>query len=122
AAGAAAAALPFGLAHQARADITGFGDGSWSFNGSASQVNPTDLLVTDAVNGEAGSAFSTNAQNITNFTAGFTYNWISGSFNTADGAAFVLQNSDPDPNTAAGFVGGAGGGLGYSGMSNSAAL
>src|SRR5437016_3478449 len=69
---AAAAATPVGLmlANQARADLTGFGDGSnYTFNGSTSQDDANSVKLTDAVNNEAGSVFSNNAQSITNFTA-----------------------------------------------------
>lgn len=68
-----------------------------------------ELLLTTAANGEATSAFFNTAQAVNNFTASFTYNFISGTTPPADGFAFVLQNNNLNA------LGGGGGALGYLG-------
>jgi hypothetical protein len=74
------------------------------------------LTLTDGGLSEARSCFLNNPVSITSFTASFTYQDIGGQ--GADGAAFVFQNSPSGPAA----IGGAGGGLGYSGIVPSAAL
>src|SRR5260221_5149261 len=102
----AAVAVPAALqVRNAYADISGFGDGTittgWQFNGTAIPIAPasgtavTEIQLTDAVNGQAGSAFFSDAQRIDNFTAAFHYSFLNGSGNPADGVAFVLQNNAP---------------------------
>ncbi len=76
------------------------------------------LTLTDSGGGEARSAFYNAPMNIaSSFTTSFVYQASSGT-NLADGAAFVLQNS---PNRLA-ALGSTGGGLGYVGMTPSAAI
>src|SRR4051794_12256527 len=118
----AAAAVPMALqARNAFADIFGFGDGTsstgWQLNGSAVATPPatgtavTDLQMTPALNGQAGSAFYDQAQRVDNFTASFHYAALNGSGNPADGVTFVLQN---DARTQF-ALGDGGGNLGYGG-------
>ena len=79
------------------------------------------LEPTDGNYDEASSWFSNSKYSIGNFTASFDYQAIAnpGSpLGPADGTAFILQNSAAG-NTA---LGGPGGGLGYSGISPSAAV
>jgi hypothetical protein len=74
------------------------------------------LNLTAATNDNATSAWFNTAQSVSNFTASFTYDFISGTATPADGFAFVLQN------TGLTALGGGGGGLGYLGINNSVAL
>ena len=99
--------------------VTGFGNSSdWQPNGTASISTANDsLTLTTNENDQAGSAFDTTPINTTNgFTATFTYT-ASGN-KDADGVAFVVQ----DASTGASALGGDGGGLGYSGISDSVAV
>jgi Bacterial lectin/PEP-CTERM motif len=93
------------------ADIPGFGDGTgWTLNNNGA-VTPTIsagvlTLTTNQLN-QAASAFFNTPQNITAFTADFTYQ-ASGN-RQADGVTFVMQNDSRGLNA----LGGAGHGLGY---------
>jgi hypothetical protein len=103
------------------AQITGFtqagvGPNDYTLNGNLEATNAGrpaivggELLLTSAANGEATSAWYNTPQALGNFTASFTYNFITGTPTPADGFAFVLQN---DGLTA---LGGGGGALGYLG-------
>src|SRR5581483_10448609 len=73
-------------------------------NGSA-KLNGQRLELTDGGSSEAGSAFSTNAVPIAQFSTTFTFQITNPN---ADGMTFTIQGGGP---TAIGF---AGGGLGYS--------
>jgi hypothetical protein len=72
------------------------------------------LELTDNTASEAASAFYGVAQYVGSFTASFTYTGNG----SADGAAFILQNSPAGINA----LGGVGGSLGYAGITNSLAL
>ena len=86
-----------GIAHDASADILGFGD----FSGFA--VNLGDAQSPPVVNGgqielttgksEFRSIFAKAPQNITKFTASFTYQMTNADGRDFAGAAFVIQNS-----------------------------
>lgn len=114
----------------ARADITGFqGGGDWSANGAGSvpyfSTCPTDMVtLTDDVNNEAASIFCFDQQDVSAFTAQFTYQMsggidaATGQFNPADGVAFVIQNDPRGPLA----VDGSGGCLAWCGISPSFAV
>jgi hypothetical protein len=72
-------------------------------NGSAS-ISGSMLRLTDGKEGEAGSAFSTAQQNITNFITDFKFRLTDAD---ADGLTFAIQG------TGATSLGATGGGLGY---------
>jgi hypothetical protein len=92
----------------------------WGLNGDTTHgvatINGDVLDLTTGAGSTARSAFFSFPLNITDFVATFTYQDVNGG--GADGAAFVLQNDARG--TAA--LGGAGGGLGYSGITPSVAL
>ena len=88
-------------------------------NGHATQANDGTrnvLRVTPATFNRAGSAFSTDAIELSStysFSTRFTFNFNNqGGLEGADGLVFVIQ---PNSNTA----GGIGGGIGYQGIGNS---
>ena len=89
----------------------GFTAAGMQLNGSA-VLNGTRLRLTGAP-GQAGSAFFTAAVNVQSFTTNFS---IQLTAPTADGMAFVIQNSGLTA------LGSAGGGLGFSGIPNSLAV
>lgn len=127
---AAAAACLAGLAIVpcAEADISGItqvgaGPNDYTINASldaqgAGVPNITGgiLNLTSAANNQATTAWFNTPQSVTNFTASFTYDFLGGTTNPADGFSFILQN------TALNALGGGGGALGYLGINNSVAL
>ncbi|HXN99563.1 MAG TPA: chitobiase/beta-hexosaminidase C-terminal domain-containing protein, partial [Candidatus Acidoferrales bacterium] len=96
--------------------------GCMRFNGST-DLDDSRLQLTNGGQNEAGSAFCTIPQNITNFTTDFTFQLSDAQ---ADGITFTIQNSS----AGASALGPAGGGLGYGpdtpggspGISNSVAV
>ena len=104
----------------ANAQVTGFG-GSYSLNndgtGGAAIVNHNTLQLTDAnTYGEANSVYYNTKQNVSAFTASFTYTlaaFNSDGSSPADGFTFVVQN---DSLSALGI---AGRDLGYSNTQDS---
>src|SRR2546423_15297100 len=105
-------------ARQALADITGFDTGFTLNNGAL--INNGVLQITDTASTyEARSAFFGTPQDISAFTAQFTYNLSgTGGLGTANGLTFVLSN----PANGVNPLGGRGGALGYNGITNSAAV
>jgi hypothetical protein len=89
--------------------------GGWTQNGGAI-ITSNVLSLTDGAVNEARSSFLNYPEYIGAFRTTFTYQDVGGG--GADGAAFVLQNSPAGPSA----LGGGGGGLGYSGITPSAAL
>jgi fibronectin type 3 domain-containing protein len=77
--------------------------GLLSVNGSAA-INGSALEVTDGKPHEAGSAFSSNLLDVTNFTTQFDFRLTNA---TADGFTFTIQGAAPTA------LGAAGAGLGY---------
>jgi hypothetical protein len=102
--------------------------GGLTFNGGTqAQLVPGNgrLQLTSGVNGQDRSAYYTNPQAdpahqgkqyIVGFSTTFTYNMSGGAGNPADGITFVIQNSGLTA------LGGAGGGLGYAGITPSFAF
>lgn len=90
------------------------GNAASAVDGSARNV----LRVTPSAYGQSGSAFSTSAVTLgadVSFSTKFTFNF-NNQFNTgADGLVFVVQ-------TVSNTAGGAGGGIGYSGLPNSVGI
>lgn len=116
-------AVSIAFANAALADITGFNPSNYTLNANPDAItagvpNITGgiLNLTTAANSQATSAFFNTAQTVTNFTASFTYDFLNGSGNPADGFAFVLQNSGLSA------LGGGGGAVGYEGITSSVAL
>jgi hypothetical protein len=81
-------------------------------NGSA-QVSGSNLRLTDGGNFEAGSAFTTSKVSIAQFSTFFGFQLTNAN---ADGFTFTIQGQAPTA------LGANGGGLGYQGISNSAAI
>jgi hypothetical protein len=125
---AAAAFAGLSIVSAVHADIANFtqagaGPTDWTLNGNTEataagvpNMSAGVLNLTTAANSEASSAWFNTPQSVTNFTANFTYNFLGGTVNPADGFAFVLQNSGLTA------LGGGGGALGYLGINNSVAL
>ena len=94
------------------------------YQGPQISNNNSTLTLTDDRTGEYGSWFNNNTYSISSFTASFDYQ-ATGQQNAtwADGMAFVLQN-DPRGSSALGtdFYDNGGSGLGYTGISPSAAV
>jgi hypothetical protein len=106
----------------ANVTITGgplsIGDGSgWSFNSGATFEGSGTVQLTDGNYQEAQSAFFDAPVEIDAFEASFTYQDLTGPA-SADGLAFVFQNSPAGPAA----LGQDAGGLGFSGISPSVAL
>jgi hypothetical protein len=81
-------------------------------NGSAA-VSGSRLRLTNGGTGEAASAFTTRAVDVSQFATSFNFQLTNPG---ADGFTFTLQGVGP------GALGGGGGGLGYQGIGNSAAI
>ena len=79
------------MAGLGQASIAGFGD--FTLNGGAT-VSGGTLTLTDGQFAEARSAFDNTLQDITGFSAQFTYQATDGTNPRADGVTFVIQN-DP---------------------------
>jgi fibronectin type 3 domain-containing protein len=77
--------------------------GVLSYNGSA-KINGTSAELTDGGGSEAGSFFSTNAVDVTQFSNQFTFQLANAN---ADGFTFTIQGNGPTA------LGPSGGGLGY---------
>jgi hypothetical protein len=93
------------------------GETALTLNGGNAQITSAGALqLTDSGGGEADSAFTTSAMDITHFVSSWTFSQAMGSNPTADGMSFCIQGSG---NTA---VGGGGGDLGLYGISNSLAI
>jgi hypothetical protein len=103
----------------ARADVSGFGGtpaAGYTLNGGATVSGPGDatdvLTLTDGAQSEARSAYDNTLHSYGGgFTVNFTYQGTGPAGNTADGSAFVLQNSAAGPSA----LGASGGGLGVGG-------
>ena len=99
---------------------TNFSDNA-SFGYTGPQISPdgSAVTLTNDLPGEYGSWFDHNTHSITAFTASFDYQ----ATGAADGMAFILQN-DPRGAGALGtdFADNGGSGLGYTGISPSAAV
>ena len=83
-----------------------------ALNGGAA-ISGTALVLTDGSGGEARSAFYQSPVNVQSFSTSFSFQLTNAA---ADGFTFCIQNSGPAA------VGLPGGGLGYAGMNNSAAV
>ncbi len=95
----------------------GFGTNGagWSLNGGPT-IAADVLTLTDAIGGEARSAWLNTKQSINGaFSEHFVYN-NSGGAGGADGMAFVIQNASTTA------LGASGGGIGYSGITPSLAV
>ena len=97
---------------------------AFTFNGSATLVDRDQdragtterLMLTDAVDGQDGSAYLYSPMSVDGFTAGFDFQVTDS--NGADGFTFILQSA----RNGAAALGLAGGGLGYAGIRNSVAV
>ncbi|MDB5325113.1 MAG: hypothetical protein JWM57_682 [Phycisphaerales bacterium] len=109
----------------AHAAIAGFGNFSgFAINQTDNASPPTvstgagSIQLTNQRLGESRSIFATTPQNVSTFTASFTYTAVNINQGTTQGVAFVLQNG---PSGAA-AVGPADGQLGYGGITPSLAI
>ncbi len=93
-------------------------------NGASTTIEGTSLLLTTTAfypKNSSGAAYAYYLQNIQSFTTFFTFQ-LSPSLGAtplseiADGMTFTIQNTSPGP------IGGAGAGLGYSGIGKSVAI
>jgi hypothetical protein len=93
----------------------GFADhADLQLNGGAGVVG-TRLRLTDGGGSEARTSWTTTRVGVLSFNVSFVFQ-VQNVQGSADGMAFALQNNDP------GVVGGAGGGIGYSGIGHSVAV
>jgi len=104
----------FGLASGAHAGINGFNGGTgFTLNSSGTPGVPSvsggTATLTDGGGSENASLFFNTPQNISTFSASFTYQ--AGGARAGDGFAFVLQNDTRGANA----LGQGGGSLGYGG-------
>jgi hypothetical protein len=84
---------------------------------TSAPLPPTVARMTDGDFGEASTVFTNNAISFNNFTSSFTYR-VDPRVGAADGLSFIMQADT----RGAKAVGGAGGGLGYTGIANSIAV
>ena len=84
-------------------------------NGGAA-ITGSSLVLTDGGGGEARSALSMTSQGVASFDTTFTFTYGTTVAPNADGMTFAIVNGS---NTA---IGGGGGGIGYTGIANSAAV
>jgi hypothetical protein len=84
---------------------------------TSAPLPPTVARLTDGDFGEAGTVFTKNQVAFNNFTTSFTYQ-ENPRVGAADGLTFIMQADLRGANA----VGGAGGGLGYTGIANSIAV
>lgn len=122
---AAIAGLACSITSTASADVTGFNDlDGWTYNQApfdtgtpASLPDPDTIHLTNLGTTQSRNIFYNTPQDITRFTASFTYQALNAStFGCDYGAAFTIQGNSPD------VFGDTGGGLGYTGIDNSAAI
>jgi PEP-CTERM motif len=117
----------FGMAGTASGQVVGFGGSAmtgWTPNTNTAGVpsvtgtgTAADVLtLTTPVNSIASSYWFNTPQSITNFTETFTYTQTTNTPNGADGIAVVWQNAGLNA------LGAGGGGLGFGGITLSAAL
>jgi len=104
----------------AKADLVGFDPATFQYNtndsGSPPVLGPGSIHLTTGSAQQRRSIFFLQPQDITEFSASFTYRASNIAASTAgQGIAFVLQNSSQGVNAL-------GGGLGYIGMAPSAAV
>ena len=89
-----------------------------SITGNTSAPLPATVArMTDGDFGEGSTIFTNNAIAFNNFTTSFTYR-VDPRSGAADGLSFIMQQ---DPRGAS-AIGGAGGGIGYTGIANSIAV
>jgi hypothetical protein len=96
-----------------------YGNGlNWTLNNNGDQPTINDNVLTLTTNGatEACSAFFNTPQSIESFTASFTY--LASGDKGADGTTFCLENDPEGPSA----IGTAGGALGFTDITNSAAF
>jgi hypothetical protein len=84
---------------------------------TSAPLSPTLVRITDGDFGEASTVFTKNAISFNDFTTSFTYR-VDPRSGAADGLSFIMQ-TDPRGASARGA---SGGGLGYTGISNSIAV
>jgi hypothetical protein len=113
------------IAGAGSAQIVGFGGSTmtgWTPNGNTGGVPSVSgsgtaadvLTITTAANSISSSYWNNTPQNITNFVESFTYQEASGA--PADGVVFAWQNQGT------GAIGGGGGQLGFTGITQAAGL
>ncbi len=94
---------------------TGFSGAPLAIRGSA-KLNGTALEINDGLAGEASAIWYGQPLSIGNFTSDFSFQMTPASTTSADGMAFVIQNAGVTA------LGSSGGGLGYTGITNSVAV